>query len=84
MWKWFKEWVGEGPPRPDRTLDEMQEEALHITAKVQSGMRPGPFKVTEGEYITLLKNRQVDFIYEHGRVQVPTYWGMTVEVKAQL
>lgn len=47
-------------------------------------IKPGPFKVTEGEYIALLKERRVDFIYENGHTQRPTYWGLFIEVKVKL
>lgn len=85
MWQWFKLWTGEGPPRPDRTVAEMDEEVMHLSAQAQGKLiKPGPFKVTEGEYIALLKDRRVDFIYENGHMQRPTYWGLFIEVKVKL
>lgn len=81
MWKWVKQWTGEGPPRAERTFDELVADALHQEAEARErNQRPGSFRVTRGEYVELCGDSRVDFIYEAGLVQRPTFMGLFLEV----
>jgi len=81
---WFQSWGVLWPPAEPRTAEELQQGAIEIIAHAEAHKLPigrKPFVISKAEYITLLKERNVDFIYENGHVQRPTFMGLWVEVR---
>ncbi len=81
---WFKAWGVLPPPAEPRTAEELRQGAIEIIAHAEAhklDVHRKPFVISEAEYIVLLKERGVDFVYENGHVQRPTFLGLWVEVR---
>lgn len=80
-WEWKRIWTGADPEPKCRTTEAIRQDAIIKTAKAEATRTmPSALKINQAEYVTLLRDRAVDFIYEAGHIQRPTFMGLKLEI----